>query len=104
MEPDVSVVCDHDRLDDSGCNGVPEWVIEVVSPSSRKMDYERKLKLYRESGVDEYWIVDPMEESVSVYRFAEGEQPERYTFSDVIKSGIFKELEINLKGLQEYIL
>ena len=58
VEPDISVICDRDKLDRKGCQGAPDWVIEILSPSSVKMDCERKVKLYRETGVREYWIVD----------------------------------------------
>lgn len=59
VEPDISVICDMEKLDERGCFGAPDWVIEIVSPTSVKMDYERKTALYREAGVREYWIVDP---------------------------------------------
>ena len=59
VEPDISVVCDRDKLDEKGCQSAPDWIIEIVSPSSKTMDYERKVILYREAGVREYWIVDP---------------------------------------------
>ena len=58
VEPDISVVCDHEKLDEKGCYGAPDWVIEIVSPSSKKMDYVRKTALYQKTGVREYWIVD----------------------------------------------
>ena len=63
VEPDVTVVCDADRLDDKGCNGAPDWIVEIVSPGSYRMDYLIKLFKYRTAGVKEYWIVNP----VSVY-------------------------------------
>lgn len=69
VEPDISVICDRDKLDEKGCQGAPDWMIEIVSPSSRKMDYERKVTLYREAGAREYWIVDPETETVTVYDF-----------------------------------
>lgn len=103
VEPDVSVVCDRDKLDKRGCNGAPEWVIEVVSPSSIKMDYERKFKLYQESGVEEYWIVDLEKERVKVYRFSEDVQERDYSFTDTVKVGIYEDLELDLRGLQEYL-
>lgn len=56
MEPDLSVICDKSKLDDRGCNGAPDWVIEIVSPSSQRMDYMIKLFKYRDAGVREYWI------------------------------------------------
>ena len=66
--PDVSVVCDPSKLDDHGCNGAPDWVIEVTS-TNRENDFDRKLWLYRESGVREYWIVDTDKRKVWVYDF-----------------------------------
>ena len=69
VEPDISVICDKDKLDEKGCQGAPDWMIEIVSPSSKTMDYERKVKLYREAGAREYWIVDPEAETVTVYDF-----------------------------------
>ena len=59
VEPDISVICDPDKLDDRGCKGAPDWIIEIVSPASKKMDYLLKLLKYRFAGVKEDWIVDP---------------------------------------------
>ena len=59
VEPDISVICDKSKLDDRGCNGAPDWVIEIVSPSSKRMDYLIKLLKYQKTGVKEYWVVDP---------------------------------------------
>ena len=101
--PDVTVVCDRDKLDNRGCNGAPDWVIEVVSPSSVKMDYERKKKLYQESGVEEYWIVDLEKGRVKVYRFTEDVQERDYSLTDTVKVGIYEDLELDLRGLQEYL-
>ena len=103
VEPDVTVVCDRDKLDDRGCNGAPEWVIEVVSPFSVKMDYERKKKLYQESGVEEYWIVDTEKERVSVYRFQEGNQSREYSFHETIEVGLYEDLCLDLKEMAEYL-
>ena len=69
VEPDVSVVCDHDKLSERGCEGAPDFVCEVVSPSSVGMDYVTKLNLYREAGVREYWIADPARRLVHAYAF-----------------------------------
>ena len=70
VEPDISVICDEKKKSEKGCQGAPDWMIEIVSPSSKTMDYERKVKLYREAGAREYWIVDPEAETVTVYDFA----------------------------------
>ena len=90
MEPDVSVFCDPDKLDDRGCKGARDWIIEIVSPASRRMDYYTKLFKYRTAGVREYWIVDPVKKLVMVYDF-ENEDTEQYTFQDSIKVGIYNE-------------
>ena len=59
VEPDICVICDKDKLSDRGCEGAPDWIIEIVSPSSRKTDYIIKNTAYSRAGVREYWIVDP---------------------------------------------
>ena len=66
VEPDISVICDKNKLTDEGCNGAPDWVIEIVSPSSKRMDYYMKLFKYQTAGVREYWIVDPENKTVRV--------------------------------------
>lgn len=94
VEPDISVICDKTKLTDDGCNGAPDWVIEVVSPSSRRMDYILKLFKYRSAGVREYWIVDPDKNRVMVYNF-ESDSGDEYTFSDTVESGIYDDLQID---------
>lgn len=98
--PDISVVCDRDRLEEKGCQGSPDWVIEIVSPSTRKQDYEQKLALYRETGVREYWIVDRERDAVNVYRFEPGGEAERYSFSDRVRVGIYDDLYIDFSELE----
>ena len=103
VEPDVTVVCDRDKLDKRGCNGAPELAIEIVLPSSIKMDYERKKKLYQESGVEEYWIVNLEKEQVKVYRFSEDDLGRDYSFEDTVKVGIYDDMELDLRMLKEYL-
>lgn len=67
VEPDLSVICDHSKLDDHGCKGAPDLVIEILSPSTRRHDRLVKLDLYQRAGVREYWIVDPEYKSVQVF-------------------------------------
>ena len=67
VEPDISVICDRDKLTDRGCTGAPDWIIEIVSPGNSSHDYIRKLNLYADAGVREYWIVNPMQQSIFVY-------------------------------------
>jgi Uma2 family endonuclease len=94
VEPDISVICDKNKLTDKGCVGAPDWVIEIVSPSSLKMDYMIKLFKYREAGVKEYWIVDPKDKIVYVYDFA-NDNMVKYTFDDKVKVNIYDDLEID---------
>lgn len=67
VEPDISVVCDTDKLDNHGCKGAPDLVIEILSPSTRRHDRLVKLGLYQRAGVREYWIVNPEEKTVQVF-------------------------------------
>ena len=94
VEPDISIICDPDKLNDKGCNGAPDWIIEIVSPSSRKIDYITKTNLYMAAGVKEYWIVDPMREIVMVYKASEDAVPVFSRFGEKIKVGIYDDLEI----------
>ena len=98
VEPDISVICDLSKITDKGCEGAPDWVIEVVSPSSKQMDYMIKLFKYRSAGVKEYWIVDPLKDRVMAYTF-DPEIMTEYTFSDTIPSGIFENLNIDFSQL-----
>ena len=86
MEPDISVICDKDKLNDRGCVGVPDFVIEVVSKSSRKMDYTTKNPLYSDVGVREYWIVDPEKERTTIYYY-EQDEAHKYLLRTSMQSG-----------------
>lgn len=87
FEPDISVICDRDRLSDRGCEGAPDWIIEIVSPSSASMDYLKKLNKYQASGVRLYWIVNPDTKTVSVYEF-QNDKSMQYSFSDPVPVSI----------------
>ena len=99
VEPDISVICDKSKLDDRGCVGAPDWIIEIVSPGSRKMDYFTKLFKYRTAGVREYWIVDPGKNLILVYNFDTSDS-EQYTFADTVKAGIYEDLYIDFTNLK----
>lgn len=64
--PDISVICDHNKLDEYGCKGAPDTVVEILSPSTQRHDQLVKLRLYQQAGVREYWIVDPENQTVRV--------------------------------------
>ena len=96
VEPDISVICDKNKLDDRGCKGAPDWIIEIVSPSSKQLGYLVKLLKYQASGVREYWIVDPMKNRTIVYNF-EHNSIDEYSFEDTVPTAIYKDLSIDLK-------
>jgi len=98
LEPDISVICDKNKLTDEGCKGAPDWIIEIVSPASRSMDYNKKLFKYRMAGVREYWITDYKKNQIMVYNFERDEMTD-YTFSDKVKAGIYEDLEIDFLGI-----
>lgn len=88
VEPDVFVVCDPDKRDGKRVNGAPDLVVEVVS-TNRSDDFVRKLGLYKDFGVKEYWIVDPPHERTLVYYFVESNSPSIYTFDQPIPVSIY---------------
>lgn len=98
VEPDISVICDVNKIDEKGCKGVPDWIIEVVSPSSVSMDYHTKLFQYQNAGVREYWIVDPLKDRIFVYNF-DAQDTLEYAFSDIIKVGIYEDLYIDFSKI-----
>ncbi|MCC8045799.1 MAG: Uma2 family endonuclease [Clostridiales bacterium] len=99
VEPDISVICDRDKLTDKGCKGAPDFIIEVVSPGSRKMDYSTKNALYFDAGVREYWIVDPAKRRTTVYRYEEDAAPMIIPFDIPITVGIYGDLQIVIEEL-----
>ena len=99
VEPDISVICDPNRINDRGYNGAPDFIIEIVSPSSQRMDYLTKLFKYRTAGVREYWIVNPMKESVQTYLFDDIEDFNQYSFDDEIPVVIYDDLKIRIADL-----
>ncbi len=101
VEPDLSVVCDKGKLDRRGCMGAPDWIIEVVSPSSSTADYIVKLLKYRMAGVREYWIVNPMKRAVQVYYFEGEEEAGLFSFEEEIPVHIFCGFGIRVAGLLE---
>jgi Uma2 family endonuclease len=104
VQPDICVVCDLSKLDDRGCIGAPDLMVEVLSPSTFKKDWTKKRDLYEESGVREYWLVDPKEKTVHVFLL----QPDgkynsgaKYEYHQKAPVHIFEGLEIELRELFE---
>lgn len=99
VQPDIFVTCDSDKFDEQKYNGAPDLVIEITS-SNRSDDFTRKVALYAESGVREYWIVDTLYQRVIVYFFDKSNSPNIYTFDTSVPVGIYdRKLEINIDEL-----
>ncbi len=100
VQPDLCVICDKDKLTEQGCNGAPDWIIEVLSPGNSKKEMRLKYDLYQENGVTEYWLVYPYEQAV--YQFVLDQNAEKYQLfamyagDDIAKPTLFPELHIDL--------
>jgi len=97
VQPDIIVVCDEKKRGSEGCRGAPELAIEILSPSNTAIEMERKLVLYKEAEVKEYWVVDPVHKKLTVYNFPDGAiWGKSYGSADTLPVGVLHGLEINL--------
>ena len=96
VEPDISVICDKGKLSDRGCEGAPDWIIEIASPSTQSVDYGIKLFKYRTAGVREYWIVNPVTRTVNVFYFQNEKQTGMFSFDDEIPVMIYPDFIIKI--------
>ena len=102
VQPDVVVVCDKDKIKENIIYGAPDWVIEVVSKSTKNRDYITKLKKYTSAGVKEYWIIDPIQGRVMVYTNLDNEEEMMvtlYTLADKIPVGLYDDLIIDMRDI-----
>lgn len=100
VQPDLCVVCDESKLDDKGCVGAPDLIVEILSPGNSKREMKDKFELYQESGVREYWIVDPNQESVLIYILKNGEYIGlKPVVDDVAVSYIFPDLTVHTNDI-----
>jgi Uma2 family endonuclease len=100
VQPDVCVICDTTKLDDKGCLGSPDLIIEVLSPGTQKKDYDDKFELYAFNGVTEYWIVAPNDDLVSVYDLDDNNAYQfrkTYIRSEVIPSKVLVDFKCDLE-------
>lgn len=102
LQPDIIVVQDEGKLDEEGCHGAPDWVVEVVSSSSRESDYGQKLGIYINAGVREYWIVDSEKKLIVTYCLEHPDIPAIYHFGDIVKSDIYPDLIIDSSQLNHF--
>ncbi len=103
VQPDLTVVCDPAKLDDKGCSGAPDLVVEILSPHTAAKDMKIKLALYERVGVREYWLIQPLDKTVMVFSLNENgkyAKPEIYDYQDSVGVGIFRgELIVDLAGV-----
>ena len=83
VQPDLSVICDASKLDEKGCLGAPDLIIEILSPSNNRVELQNKYELYEEFGVREYWVIHPVECTLLVYTLIDG----RYQSSKLFTTG-----------------
>jgi Uma2 family endonuclease len=100
VQPDICIVCDPAKLDEKGCQGAPDLIVEVLSPGNSKKEMREKFQVYEEAGVREYWLVHPVDHEVRVYVLHEngkfiGMAP--VVEDEVLRSIVFPELEVELK-------
>lgn len=104
VQPDVIILCDRNKVTGWGIMGAPDFVAEVLSPSTRRKDCIKKLDKYTEAGVREYWIIDPEKRKVIIYGFEKESYPEVYGMEGQIPVGIYGEkLFINMKLVGDMI-
>ncbi|MCM0651079.1 Uma2 family endonuclease [Clostridium swellfunianum] len=103
VQPDISIICEHNLINENQFKGVPSLIVEVVSPSNASDDYVKKLNLYMKFGVEEYWIVSPKNRTVQIFNLENGVygEPKIYFEKDIVKSSIFEDLSIGLKSIFE---
>lgn len=101
VQPDIIVVCDEKKLDELGCNGSPDLIIEIISPKNSKHDTVTKYNLYEEAGVLEYWIVEPMNRLVFVYVLENGKYRGLHPFGEdmVVESQVIKGLKVTVNDV-----
>ncbi|MEM6964526.1 MAG: Uma2 family endonuclease [Bacteroidota bacterium] len=101
VQPDICVVCDPSKLDDKGCTGAPDWIIEILSRGTSKRDLKEKFKLYQHAGVPEYWVVHPLEGTLIIFRLDENRKyqpirPQPFIVDEIVSPAIFPKLKIDL--------
>jgi Uma2 family endonuclease len=103
VQPDLMVVCDKNKLDGKRCNGAPDFIVEIVSPGNPSDDYIRKLYYYKNAGVREYWIVDPLRKTVTVNYFEGNMLSIQYSFYSTIKVNIYDDLLIDFSAIADLL-
>ena len=100
VQPDITIICDESKLDKQGCIGAPDIVMEILSPGNTKKEMREKLRIYQDSGIPEYWLIDPEHEFILLYHLDElGKYNSSLPFveDDIIKSKVLNGFELDVK-------
>jgi len=103
VQPDICVVCDKEKLDDAGCLGAPDLIVEILSPGNNRKELQNKYEIYQESEVKEYWIIHPAERTLMIYGLQEGHfVPSRLlTSGDMVTSSVLPGFSLDLQDFFE---
>ncbi|EOZ99643.1 hypothetical protein A33Q_0324 [Indibacter alkaliphilus LW1] len=103
VQPDICVVCDPDKLDELGCIGAPDLVVEILSPGNNKKELQNKYEVYEESGVKEYWVIHPNECTLLIYTLVKEKYiaSRLFTIGDIVKSNAVAGFELDLTEVFE---
>ncbi len=101
VQPDICVICDSTKIDEKGCNGAPDMIIEILSPSNQQTDLKDKYQFYAENGVTEYWIVYPNDAIIHQFVLKDEQYYTHgiFTQHEAISPFLFPELSITLEGI-----
>jgi Uma2 family endonuclease len=99
VQPDICVICDKSKLDDAGCVGPPDLIVEILSPGNNRKELQNKFEVYQESGVKEYWVIHPIEQTLLIYSLKNGAFiPSRlFTSGDTVGSNSVQGFTLNLE-------
>lgn len=103
VQPDLCVVCDPGKLDDAGCIGAPDLVVEILSPGNNKRELKNKYEVYEEAGVKEYWVIHPNEQTLLIYSLVGGKYQSSRLFvsGDIVESACIEGFQLNLEDIFE---
>ncbi len=101
VQPDICVICDKSKLDEFGCIGAPDMIVEILSPGSNRKELQNKYEVYEESGVKEYWIIQPYELTLLIYTLVDNNyvSSKLFTFGDIVESKCIPGLKLDLEEI-----
>ena len=101
VQPDICIICDHTKIDDKGCIGAPDLIIEILSPGNTSKEMKNKFEAYEESGVREYWLIEPQDKAVLIFVLENGKFIGKRPMveEETLQSFIFPDLKIDLQPL-----